>query len=450
VSPGPSPGRAWRVLVLLAGLTVPAAAAGPLDPLDPFPEGLPQDPEPPPAPSETPPDASVSTSLEAELTTWAGQAAVAREVLARRLSAWRTERGGPEPVDEALDTLGTVLRAVAARIRVDQAPSPSAREAAARLIQAHLAPLVATSLERAAGLVEAERAGAAMARAEAIMAVVDETAPLVGPRPDLDAPRVALARLALAAGRPDRAAGWAQACVAGCEDPALRERSEALVAQAERRTVGQVGESLDPVADLSPGTQPVPAPITGQPRLPPEPAPPLRWRAALSFTPGLFTGTYAGEPVRRGLSGAVDVAFAPTDWGCLTARVAHDRFRVPIAERRLARTRLEVAACPRVGAFTLGRATVAARPVLGLGVSLGRTRPLVGAEATETLRGWGPTGRLEIPVQLGPIEIVPALGVAPYGRADRFGPGASRWPYRFLERAFVGIGLGIGTRGSPR
>lgn len=317
-----------------------------------------------------------------------------------------------------------------------------AREAVGELVQAAVEARLAHELGRInAALVRGRTAAAApiaVAAARLAEAFRDR---LYAPE-RIDAASVALARVA-ALGDPGPALEVAVTCARRCVGSETRVEAEGLAAALRRAAasgidpIGALDEGRPALERRTPTPRERPAPTRdGEPehavvRIGPSLALPLR------------AGTFEAADVRRGLSGAIDVAVAPTPTGCVAGRVGFDRYSATptSAPLDLTRARGELGWCPRLGAIRTGRATIAARAVVGVGVARSVARR---DSEVETLWGLGPHGRVEVGIHLGALHVVPEVGLSPYGRAASLAPGASRGPYRFLDRATVAIGVQAG------
>jgi hypothetical protein len=266
---------------------------------------------------------------------------------------------------------------------------------------------------------------------------------------ELDGARVVLLNVALAVGQPRLARTWAATCLRVCSTAQARQAAGRAQAAAARRQPGQRSESADPLLDLGNGPDaaltgdgPVPGPPTTEtPDLPAY----LRFRGGLGLALPLGEGVYEGAEVDRGLSGAIDLAWAPLPGACVTARLARDVWRAPSHPEapEIARQRVELGFCPRLVAWPLGEdGSVGVRAVLGLGAGWGRDDQATVGEGA--LVGWGPHVRLEVPVVLGPVELSLGLGAAPYGRARSWSLSPDRAPYRFMERTTATLGVQVG------
>lgn len=261
----------------------------------------------------------------------------------------------------------------------------------------------------------------------------------------LDQASLVLARVA-ARGPADPAIVVAVTCARRCVDPAVREAASDLA--SELRVAARASVPLDPLADLGPGDQsgaprgsgvaPSRPPAEAEATVPEDPDEP-RFRAGLSWILPLPSGTYLGSTVQRGLSGALDLAVSPAPLACVQLRVGVDRWRSAGLDEPLdlRRVRGELGWCPTLIARRIGSATVSLRAAVGVGIA----RSIARTEDRERLYGLGVHGRLEVPVQIGAVQLVPEVGMSPYGRAASFRPGASRAPYGFIDRLSLGLGV---------
>jgi hypothetical protein len=416
------------VIVLLL---VAALAAEPTPPVD-----------GPPAPAEdepgAPPDAVLAT-LADDLETWGGALAVRT----RRLSA-----GAPSAAlrDEHELALRLVLvRLDLAEVRLATSDPPAgdghrvrlaqARAAVALLVQAAVEARMAADLQAVDAALVRGQDPEATALARAALAFADTFRDRME-RPGRVEPAIVL--LARVIGRVDRAGGRAAAaaCARRCVDPDARAAAAALIEGWDADPT-----ALDPLAGTAPGPQaPTPAPTPPGPTPRPPPPPVARVRVGASVVAPLPAGTFEGAQVRRGFSGTFDAAYAGSSAGCVAARLGSDAFLAVTTggEVRVARLRGELGWCPRLAAVTVGQVGLSLRAVLGVGVA----RTVLRRDDVPTvLAGLGPAGRIEVPVTLGPIEVIPEVGLSPYGRAASLVPGAARTPLRMLDRAWLGIGV---------
>lgn len=454
--------------VLLVGALLLGTGAmaqdAPADPLRPFPDGV---PELPPVPDSDPARADpVLNTLDDDISTWGAEAFDASATLRGALKAFvmRRRLDGVEgrALDAGIERLDVTLQVLAARRRLArtglealgialdegrQARLDALEVRYARALRENAGPLLSAWVYRIDTRVKAGDVDGALADAEALTGRLDGLAE-DGLRAGQDDARMVLIRLALRFHRPDLVLDWGARCGWHCSN-AVRPELLELVRHARGRIPGQESDSIDPLRDLvAPSQEGRPLPQDDTPLHAPPPAEHLAFRVTATWTPGLATGTHLGLPVRRLASGAVDVAIAPTPTGCGAVRLARDRFDYETAEatRRLGRTRVELAWCPRLLTTRVGPGALSLRAAIGPGISWGTTRVPPTYDERERLVGWGIAVRLEAPLRFGPVEIVPALGAAPYGRAVEWGLLPERSDLAFVDRVHAGIGLSWGRR----
>lgn len=449
------------LLVALATLLLAASspAEGPVDALQPFPDGVPEvEPDPSLDPALADP---VLDAFEEDIRTWGAEAfdasAALHEGLRAGLMGPRSEEG-TNAVDVGIERLDVTLQVLMARRRLAQtrlhalgvvldegrlSRLQGLEERGARALRENVAPLLSAWVYRIERRVRLRELDEAFADAEALTGRMDSLAE-AGVPSSYDEIRMVLIRLAFRFDRPDLVRDWAGRCGQHC-GPELHD----LLERSQRRVTGQQRVSVDPVGDLvAPSQEGRPLPREATPPYVPPPPEHLAFRLTATWVPGVGTGTYLGLPVKRLASGAVDMAIAPSPLACGVVRVARDRFDYETADatRRLARTRVEVGWCPRLLTTRVGPGALSLRAALGPGVSWGNTRVPPTYDDRERLVGWGIAARLEAPLRFGPVEIVPSLGAAPYGRATAWGLLPDRSDVAFVDRVHGGIGLSWGRR----
>lgn len=352
------------------------------------------------------------------------------------------------------------VRMELAEARLREAPRPLdfdelrrldlAREAVEAHLQGGVEARVVADLQSITARIERGHTADAGSQAVEAAAFIEEWRDRIRAPERLDAPTLGVVR-ALGATRPAEAARLAVTCSRRCVGPEARAEAERLAGELRQRAHAEV--PIDPLADLDEGG-------TIEP-VAPEPPPPRptqggipevdRFRVGISAVAPLQAGFHEGSQVRRGFSGALDLAYSATPAACVTARFGGDRWRTEERwtedgdvighDLRVMRGRGELGWCPRLSVTTLGDAVIAVRAVFGVGLATSSAR-LDGER--EALWGLGVHGRIEVPIQLGPVSLVPEVGMSPYGRAVSLVPGSARAPYRFYDRVSLALGLQLG------